>query len=204
MLMSQDRGKGDLVLSKKLSYFLRHGAVKEGLTIKPNGFVPIEELLKKSLPSYTIDDIKRVVKNNNKQRFTLNDADGVLEIKANQGHSLSDITELSLKVLESVDFDIIHGTYFKHWTKVKTEGLSRMRRNHIHFAKGLNSISGLRKTAEVFIYINFDKAKRDGLIFFESENDVVLCAGNSQGFIGTTYFLKAINKDGQALSFDRE
>lgn len=173
------------------------------MTIKANGFVTVDELLKKSLSGYTIDDIKKVVKNNNKQRFTLKVTKGILEIKANQGHSISGIIELSLKVLESVDFDIIHGTYLKHWMKVKTEGLSRMRRNHIHFAKGLNCISGLRKTAEVFIYINFDKAKRDNLIFLESENGVVLCAGDSQGFIETKYFLKVISKDGRVLSFDQ-
>lgn len=187
-----------------MSYLLRHSAVKEGLIIKPNGFVAVEELLKKSLPSYTIDDIKRVVKNNNKQRFTLNVADGILEIKANQGHSLSNITELSLKVLESVESDIIHGTYFKHWSKIKTEGLSRMRRNHIHFAKGLNFVSGLRRTAEIYIYIDFDKAERDGLIFFESENGVILCAGDSRGFVKTKYFLKVTSKDGHALSFNEK
>lgn len=197
----QDQNKHDVVLSKKLSYLLRHGAVKEGLIIKSNGFVAVEELLKKSLSNYTINDVKKVVENNNKQRFTLNVIDGILEIKANQGHSLSNITQLSLKILESVEFDIIHGTYFKHWSKIKADGLSRMKRNHIHFAKGLNFISGLRRTTEVFIYINFDKAKKDGLIFLESENGVILCAGNSQGFVETKYFLKVTIKDGRLLNF---
>jgi len=77
-----------------------------------------------------------------------------------------------LKILDYIDFDIIHGTYFKHWSKIKTEGLSRMKRNHIHFAKGLNFINGLRQNAELFVYINFEKAKEDGLIFFESEKNV--------------------------------
>ncbi|XP_019700842.1 tRNA 2'-phosphotransferase 1 [Harpegnathos saltator] len=198
--MDQDK---DDVLSKKLSYLLRHGAVKRGLFIKPNGFIAVQELLKK-LPNYTVDDIKRVVRNNNKQRFTLNIANDILEIKANQGHTISEITELSLKILELVEFDIIHGTYFKHWAKIKTEGLSRMRRNHIHFAKELTSISGLRKNAEVFIYINFDKAKKDGLIFLESENGVILCAGNPQGYVEAKYFLKVISKDGQILSFNKK
>jgi len=106
-----------------------------------------------------------------------------------------------LKILDCVDFDIIHGTYFKYWSKIKTEGLSRVKRNHIHFAKGLNFINGLRQNAELFVYINFEKAKEDGLIFFESENGVVLCAGNSKGFIQTKYFLKVITRDGQTLNF---
>jgi len=76
-----------------------------------------------------------------------------------------------------------------------------VKRNHIHFAKGLNFINGLRQNAELFVYINFEKAKEDGLIFFLSENDVVLCAGNSKGFIETKYFLKVITRDGQTIEF---
>lgn len=75
-----------------------------------------------------------------------------------------------------------------------------MKRNHIHFARGLNFINGLRRSTELFVYVNFDKAKEDGLIFLESENDV-LCAGNSKGFIETKYFLKAVTRDGQTLNF---
>ncbi|XP_029679564.1 tRNA 2'-phosphotransferase 1 [Formica exsecta] len=200
-MFSKNQSKNDIVLSKKLSYLLRHSSIKEGLNIKPNGFVVVSELLNK-LHHYTINDIKRIVENNNKQRFTLDTINGVLEIKANQGHSISKISELTLKVLDSAEFDIIHGTYFKYWTTIKTEGLSRMRRNHIHFAKGLNFINGLRQSAELFIYINFEKAKKDGLIFLESENGVILCAGDLKGFIETKYFLKVTTKHDQALNFN--
>ncbi|XP_012537196.1 tRNA 2'-phosphotransferase 1 [Monomorium pharaonis] len=200
-MFSENQSKSDIALSKRLSYLLRHGAIKEGLNIKPNGFIAVDELLNKSLQKYTIDDIKKVVQKNNKQRFTLETVDGTLEIKANQGHTISEISELSLKILDFINFDIIHGTYLKYWPKIKIEGLSRMKRNHIHFAKGLNFINGLRRSAELFIYINFDKAKEDGLIFFESENGVVLCAGNSKGFIEIKYFLKAITRERQTLSF---
>lgn len=158
-------------------------------------------MLNKSLNQYTLDDIKRIVEKNNKQRFSLEIINGILEIKANQGHSIFQINELSLKILDCVDFNIIHGTYFKYWPKIKTEGLSRMKRNHIHFAKGLNFINGLRQSAELFVYINFEKAKADGLIFLESENGVVLCSGNSKGFIEPKYFLKVIG-DGQTLNFN--
>lgn len=179
---------------------LRHGAVKEGLNIKSNGFIKVDELLNKSLCNYTVDDIKRVVKNNNKQRFTLDNNNGVLEIKANQGHSILEITDLNLNILDCIESDIIHGTYSRYWPKIKREGLSRMKRNHIHFAKGLNFVNGLRQNAELFIYINFEKAKRDGLIFFESDNGVILCAGNSKGFIDRKYFLKVITAHGQILN----
>lgn len=57
---------------------------------------------------------------------------------------------------------VIHGTYFRNWTKIKTEGLSRMNRLHIHFSPGEpgNSqvISGLRSSCQLYIYIDAEKA----------------------------------------------
>ncbi|CAH1767507.1 4481_t:CDS:2, partial [Entrophospora sp. SA101] len=74
------RGRGDgggderhdIKLSKSLSYVLRHGATKEGLNIREDGYIKLEELFK--LPRFkgrTFEEIKKLVKENDKQRFTL-------------------------------------------------------------------------------------------------------------------------------------
>ncbi|KAF7410479.1 hypothetical protein HZH68_004860 [Vespula germanica] len=187
-------------LSKKLSYLLRHGAIKEGLSIKADGFVPVDQLLSKNLHGCTLEDIKKVVETNDKKRFVLRENNGTWEIKATQGHSINEINNLSLKPLDRVDFDIIHGTYYRNWENIKLKGLSCMRRNHIHFSKGLDFTCGLRKSADVYIYIDFEKAKRDGLKFFESENKIILCAGNDKGIIERKYFLKVYSKNGKILN----
>lgn len=191
-------GDHDKRISKKLSYLLRHAAVEKGLNIRPDGFIPVQEILKQA-SGCTVEDIKRIVANNDKQRFTLSTFDDVLMIKANQGHTISQIDSLNLKLLADVDFDIVHGTYYTCYEKIKLQGLSRMKRNHIHFAKGLNFINGLRRNAEIFIFIDYPKAKGDGLKFYESENNVILCPGNSKGFIETTYFLKVVTRTGEIL-----
>lgn len=78
-------------LSKALSYALRHGALKLGLPMGADGFVPLGALLQ--LPqfrSFSAEDVQRVVHTNGKQRFALQPGDpstGPL-IRANQGHSL--------------------------------------------------------------------------------------------------------------------
>uniref|UniRef100_A0A2K6SP67 2'-phosphotransferase n=1 Tax=Saimiri boliviensis boliviensis TaxID=39432 RepID=A0A2K6SP67_SAIBB len=84
----QDR---DVQLSKALSYALRHGALKLGLPMGADGFVPLGALLQ--LPQFrrfSAEDVQRVVDTSGKQRFALQPGDpstGPL-IRANQGHSL--------------------------------------------------------------------------------------------------------------------
>lgn len=183
-----------------MSYLLRHGAVKERISISPQGYVSVSDILERiEFRDCTVDDIHRVVEENEKKRFTLSNIDGVLVIKANQGHSLSRVDDLSLRTIDKPEYEIIHGTYFKYWESIKAKGLSRMSRTHIHFSKGRNFICGLRRNAEIFLTIDFEKAKADGIKFYESENGVVLCPGNSEGYLETKYFLKAVTANGTKL-----
>lgn len=81
----------DVSLSKRLSWLLRHGAIKEHLNMTPDGFVPVSEVLSHHAfrGKLSMDRLKRLVENNNKKRFALfTSADGVLLIRANQGHSI--------------------------------------------------------------------------------------------------------------------
>ncbi|KAL0115608.1 hypothetical protein PUN28_010844 [Cardiocondyla obscurior] len=143
-MLPENRSKDDVILGRKLSYLLRHAALKEGLNIKLDGFVAVSELLSKSLQRYTVDDIKRIVETNNKKRFTLKTINGVLEIKANQSHSIPEINELSFKVLEYVEFDIVHGTFFKYWTKIKTEGFIVYEKKFYSLCKGIHRFTPKR------------------------------------------------------------
>ncbi|KAJ2120244.1 tRNA 2'-phosphotransferase, partial [Coemansia sp. RSA 788] len=62
----------DVKLSKLLSYLLRHGAVKEGLTIRDDGSIALDELKKhKQLKSVSFDRIKQIVDTNDKKRYML-------------------------------------------------------------------------------------------------------------------------------------
>ena len=67
-----------------------------------------------------------------------------------------------------------------------------MKRNHIHFSAGElgtdGVISGMRSSAQVYIYIDVHKAMRDGLQFFRSANNVILSPGNADGVIESQYF----------------
>ena len=71
-----------------------------------------------------------------------------------------------------------------------------MKRIHIHFTTNIDStkvISGLRKSCEIYIYINLEKALQDGYEFFESPNGVILCP-EILWVLPTEYFLKVVNR----------
>lgn len=99
--------------------------------------------------------------------------------------------------------EVIHGTFLKYWINIKKEGISRMKRNHIHFSTGLPTdksvISGIRPSVEVFFYINLKLALNEGLKFYRSLNNVVLSPGDENGFIRPKYFLKVCDKKGHIL-----
>ncbi|KAJ3320595.1 hypothetical protein HDU93_003486, partial [Gonapodya sp. JEL0774] len=180
---SGQRGSGDAAsghdvrLSKSLSYILRHGAEKEGLRMRADGYVKLDEL-----------DIASVVSENDKKRFTLrredvtgavliesNDGEAIATeearvdrvgdwyIRANQGHSVK-VEGLDLELVENVEDipTVIHGTYLRHWPSIAKKGLSKMGRTHIHFASGLlgdnGVISGMRSDCNCYIYIDVAKA----------------------------------------------
>ncbi|XP_045452099.1 tRNA 2'-phosphotransferase 1 [Melitaea cinxia] len=192
----------DTHLSKTLSWLLRHGATKECLNISSDGYISVREILQhRSLRGrYNKEDIERVVATNSKQRFKLrfNNSTNILEIKANQGHSIQISDDDLIQILEPHYETVVHGTYYKYWSKIKIEGLSRMKRKHIHFAKGTlndrNVISGLRQDVEIYIFIDLTKALADGILFFESENGVILTKGNNIGFLEPKYFWKVIDR----------
>lgn len=57
--------------------------------MRPDGYVKVPELLAHSkYKGVTEEQVRAVVKDNDKQRYALLEEDGVLLIRANQGHSL--------------------------------------------------------------------------------------------------------------------
>uniref|UniRef100_A0AAA9TCD3 2'-phosphotransferase n=2 Tax=Bos TaxID=9903 RepID=A0AAA9TCD3_BOVIN len=191
----------DVQLSKALSYALRHGALKLGLPMGADGFVPLDALLQ--LPqfrSFSAEDVQRVVDTNVKQRFALQPGDpstGPL-IRANQGHSLQ-VPELELEPLETpqaLPLMLVHGTFRQHWPSILLKGLSCRGRTHIHLAPGLPGdpgvISGMRPNCEVAVFINGPLALADGIPFFRSTNGVILTPGNADGVLPPKYFKEAL------------
>jgi 2'-phosphotransferase len=156
-------------VSKKLSWLLRHGAESENLTLGPGGFANLADVLnnrKLRGMQITFDEVRQVVDDNEKQRFTMIPVDVDTEeigqangsgaaqqqpsttstdlkdwkIRANQGHSIKVEDEGLLEPItaDKAPDSAVHGTNHRAWMLiVESGGLKKMNRNHIHFAPGL-------------------------------------------------------------------
>ncbi|CAG5181204.1 uncharacterized protein ALTATR162_LOCUS9645 [Alternaria atra] len=151
-------------------------------------------------------------------------------IRANQGHSIKVDTEgLLIPITQeagNIPETVVHGTDDRAWSLIlKSGGLRRMGRNHIHFASGLPAgfkvldsstdpttgekesapvISGMRKNSSILIYIDINAALAAGIKFFVSENGVILTEGNDEGFLSYEFFkrVESRKKDGGVLMRD--
>ena len=181
---------------------------------------------------WNIDDIRYVVETCAKQRYKLemvpavnftctraipdkvtnssSNDELILCIRANQGHSIAIIkSDLLLKELSAEDLMalpmIVHGTNKIAWDNfIKTQGLSRMKRNHIHFATGLPDngqvISGMRQNCDIHIHIDRQKCISHNVKFFRSENGVILCAGtNNEGVLSSSFFSYVTDGKGEVI-----
>ncbi|GBG79173.1 hypothetical protein CBR_g28889 [Chara braunii] len=203
------RRSGEIdALGRCLTRILRHQAPSWRLDIRPDGYVPVEQLLtlkartpaQKELCSHTVEDVRQTVTTDNKQRFGLLEENGNLLIRANQGHTMKCVqTEAVLTpIADAKDVPVcVHGTYYRHWEAIRRDGLSKMSRNEIHFAIGLPGkdgvISGMRQSCEVLIYVDVEKAIEDGIRFFRSDNNVVLTRG-VDGVLPTKYFKRVVDR----------
>ena len=208
-------------MSRYLSYLLRHGAVKEGLNIDNEGFVFVSELLvflvrnnsdikdiamdatKLHLEADidTLEKLQKIAQEDAKQRFLLLQRDDTWVIRANQGHSISTVTEEALILITDPDMypEVIHGTFRKNLESIKLTGLSRVKRNQIHLSSSMDASSGIRKTGNVFIYIDLPLAMREGIKFYISDNGVILTPGNDNGILEPKYFKQIVDTKGNDL-----
>lgn len=163
-------------LSKKLSLLLRHIATEVGLTMDASGYVLLSDILmRKDFKGFSINDVKHVVSTCKKQRFHIDDrGDAGVFIRANQGHSIQGVInpdELLTPITNPADYPtVVHGTTREALKLIESSrGLSRMGRNHIHFATGLPGadgvISGMRSSSQVVLHIDLAAAMADGIPF---------------------------------------
>jgi inhibitor of KinA sporulation pathway (predicted exonuclease)/RNA:NAD 2'-phosphotransferase (TPT1/KptA family) len=197
--------------SRKLTMILRHRAADFKLTMTHSGLVKLDDILKLDFFRNRLDlnTLGVIIRECPKQRMRVvfGDDGKTVYIGANQGHSIGGI-DADLVPITTIEQcpSAVHGTYLDAWPKIKSSGgLSPMGREHVHFAKGLPGdaqvISGMRKNAQVLVYLDVAAALRDKLPLVMSANGVILSPGvGSPPLVPLKYFSKVINaKTGESL-----
>lgn len=165
----------DTRISKFLSLVLRHKPDTIGLTLDVNGWANVKDLLSKmnliNDKKITIDDLKRVVAENNKKRFVFNENE--TKIRANQGHSIN--VNLGLKEIKPPDV-LYHGTGQKYLDSIKKTGIQKQNRQYVHLSDNTETAInvGRRHGNCVVITLNTLDMYKNGYKFYKSENDVWL------------------------------
>lgn len=198
-------------IGRKLVKLLRHRIDENGLSpvLRPDGYVPLAAVLRlQQFAGVTVEEVKEVVRSNDKQRMALMEEDGQVFIRANQGHTVAGIKDDALLVpLDAAAAATlgdgrglaVHGTYHAAWGAiVASGGLKRMTRHHIHLASGLPGdsgvISGMRKSCEVLIWVDVAAAVAAGIPFYTSQNNVILTPGNSDGVLPIAHFARVVER----------
>ena len=200
-------------VSRKLTQLLRHRLHENGLSdvLRPDGYVPLERVLQ--LPQFasrhvTVEQVREIVRTNDKQRMALTEDGDKIYIRANQGHTADGIDADAL--LQRVSQDdaaslaggrglALHGTYHSAWPAiVSSGGLKTMQRHHIHLAVGLPGdagvISGMRASSEVLIWVDVARAVQAGIRFYTSANHVVLTPGrDGDGLLPLDFFARVVD-----------
>jgi putative RNA 2'-phosphotransferase len=161
-------------ISKLLSLVLRHEPLHIGLTLNENGWANVEDFIRKVNNkgiALDFETLQMVVETNDKKRFTFNENKTL--IRANQGHSIE--VELNLKEQPPPEF-LYHGTVQKFLNAIKKEGLQKMRRQHVHLSKDIETSMkvGSRRGLPVILIVQSGEMNKDGYTFYLSDNDVWL------------------------------
>ncbi|EPQ56750.1 hypothetical protein GLOTRDRAFT_39589 [Gloeophyllum trabeum ATCC 11539] len=210
------RDSPEIRVSKTLSWILRHGAQSEKIEMRPDGYVRVSDIVSFAIISskfqgVDFETVENIVKNNDKQRYKMVKEpdpksptnEEVWWIRANQGHSIKTVAVDMKRITSAWDIPTgiaVHGTTLEAWSLIAQKGLSKMRRNHIHLAQGVPGsgvLSGMRRSSQILIYINVQKAIDAGIEFFLSENGVVLTPGNAKGYLEPSFFKKVERIEGK-------
>lgn len=156
-----------------MSLALRHRPGRFGLTLDRAGWVPVTDLLAALRLSRA--DLDAVVTGNDKQRFAVaRGADGVDRIRASQGHSVP--VDLGLAPAAPPEL-LFHGTSDSSLPAIRTEGLQRGRRHHVHLSPDVATarrVGARRAGTVVVLTVEAAAMAEHGFVFYRSDNGVWL------------------------------
>jgi putative RNA 2'-phosphotransferase len=164
--------------SKFLSLVLRHKPGTIGITLDEHGWVGVQDLLSKS--DLTLTTLNIIVEQNNKKRFEFNEDN--TKIRARQGHSVD--VDLNYEPADPPEY-LYHGTVEKFLPDIRSKGLLKMKRHHVHMSPDVETASnvGSRRGKPIILKIAAKRLQETGMKFYVIENNVWLAEHIPSEFI---------------------
>ncbi|WVQ66584.1 uncharacterized protein L199_004768 [Kwoniella botswanensis] len=119
-------------------------------------------------------------------------------IRATQGHSINLEGTSHLEELKDDEEGrkkagvMVHGTRLELWNILKTQGLSKMSRQHIHLAPSHHGSIVPRPNSTLYIYLSLSKLIENNIPVYVSANGVVLTPGNPEGIVPKELWRKVV------------
>jgi len=158
--------------SKFLSLVLRHKPEVIGLKLDHKGRASLGNLIhlmNHNGQPVTIEELKDVVANDNKQRYIIENG----LIYAAQGHSID--VEVDIRELDPPEV-LYHGTAYKSLNSIFKDGITPQSRQYVHLSTDVETATGVGKRhgTPTVLTINTIGMSRDGFKFYLAKNNVWL------------------------------
>ncbi len=180
-------------LSRYLCYLLRHDP--EGLHMDEYGYVSTMDLIEhvNTCSKFRIDEkmLRRIVKYDEKQRYTVKNSFKGKIIKCNQGHSIPWVKmELSTDI--APPDELYHGSTLNNYITIDRVGsIKRMKRNAIHLTGDISmawkSAKRWKNETPIVLVIDAKQMMEDGYKFGATENGVWCIVDGPRYEIPTQY-----------------
>jgi putative RNA 2'-phosphotransferase len=168
-------------ISKYLARHLRHDPGRIGITLDPQGWVGVDELMAAAARDgfrFSRAELEHVVATNDKRRNAINKN----RVRASQGHSVD--VELGLPAVEPPPL-LFHGTVARSLAAIRAEGLRPMSRQHVHLSPDRETAVrvGARRGRPVILIVDAAAMHDAGHAFRRSENGVWLTEAVPPAFL---------------------
>ena len=170
--------KLDMRVSKFISLILRHKPEVINVKLQPDGYLSCRLLLQgindKFKCNYTMEDLMRIVKEDDKQRYSFDEY--YINIRANQGHSI-DYVDVGLKECIPAPRPLYHGTSDRVKESILENGIKPMSRNYVHLSKDIDTALkvGKRHGGNPIVFeVDTKQMFIDTVPIYVSENGVYL------------------------------
>lgn len=163
-------------VGKYLCYVLRHRPEALRIELNAAGWTEVEGLLNQLSQRkgwhLTPDDLRRVVEEDAKGRFSLQDG----RVRANQGHSVAGVMAVELHPVEPPEV-LFHGTTRQRWEMIQASGgLKPMNRHHVHLSSEYDTAWKVgarhRKETPMVLEVQARAMAETDAAFYLSENGV--------------------------------